>query len=95
MDGVDHSPEVFERRVELDMMGWGQYQSSTPANCFDALDHLTGDIGWGTEGQRVLLIDCATEAELVAVLSLELSRVHAGRLDGIEHIQADLDQVQG
>ena len=58
------------------------------------VDHFCAHVLRGAERQRVLLVDRAPEAEPVAILALEPRRVHAGRLDRIQHVHADLDQFR-
>src|ERR1019366_5363930 len=54
--GLDHRPEVPERRVELQVMCRRQDEAAAGAERGDTVEHLPPDFVRGAEGQGVLLV---------------------------------------
>jgi len=64
------------------------------ADGFQPVDDFSLYIFRSSEGERILLIDGAPKAQAVAEFFLQPGGIHAGRLDGIEDVQPDLDQLR-
>ena len=72
------------------MVGGPKDEPAAAADRVEAKADLVVDILRGHEGQRVLLVHAAPEEEAVAILALQPGRVHTGRLDRVEDVDADL-----
>lgn len=92
-DRVYHSPKILQRRVELHVMRRPQDQPAAFAERLQPAQHFGAHVGRRTKRQRVLHIHRTPETEIPAIFLLKLRQIHAGRLDRVEHIQTDLDQV--
>ena len=74
-------------------MGRGQDQSAAAAHLADARADFGPHFRGRAERHGLLDADRAPERKPVAKLALDGRRVHALRLDGVEDVNADFDQV--
>jgi hypothetical protein len=76
------------------MVGRPQDQAAVAADRAQPGPDLLADIVGRAEGQGVLLVERAPEAQPVPEPDLQFGGIHAGRLDRVEDVEADLDQVR-
>ena len=59
---IDHGPEVFERRVKLNVVSRSENKPAVVSDLLYPIENLLAHLFWSPEGQSVLFINRAPEA---------------------------------
>ena len=87
--------DIFRRDIGLEVVGGGDDVAAAAAKGFAVAADFPADFGGRAVRQQALGVDPAVEAEPVAKVGLQALRQHrrADRLDGIQHVHAQGNQV--
>jgi hypothetical protein len=68
-------------------------EAAVPAIDIEFLPNFRYNVSRGAERDRLLHVDATPKGQFVAELSLQASIIHRFRLDGIENVQTDVNQI--
>src|ERR1039458_6339905 len=89
-----HGHNILERDFRLHNVRGADEQTSAHSHRLDPGAHFGANLLRSPKGQRMLDADGSPEREVPAVALLQLDRVQAFRLHGIEDIHANLNQLR-
>ena len=86
--------DIRQRRTWLNTVGGAQDQSTARRHSSQPFHNLAGHILRAAEWEGMLNVDCAPESQALTVLALDMGRIHRERLNRIQDVEANLNQVR-